>query len=76
MVISMPNLEFAFYKKQYPELQSSDLKVDMVMTKWALSKNSKLTLEELNKAIQGVKKNACWIKFLISIVKYAVRRLV
>ncbi|XGC79559.1 substrate-binding periplasmic protein [Bdellovibrio bacteriovorus] len=54
----MSNLEFAYYKKMYPALESADLGLDTVMTKCALSKKQDIiTIDELNKALSSIKKS-------------------
>lgn len=56
--IVMSNLEFEYYNNIYPNLESSDLKMDSVETKCALSKKSPITLRQLNHAIDVIKKMA------------------
>lgn len=54
----MSNLEFAYYKKMYPALESADLGLDTVITKCALSKKQDIiTIDELNKALNSIKKS-------------------
>ncbi|MNK07887.1 Arginine-binding extracellular protein ArtP precursor [compost metagenome] len=60
----MSNLEYEYYHKKYPELQFADLQMDVVMTKCALSKNSNLSLEELNRAIKKIKEDGTLEKIL------------
>jgi polar amino acid transport system substrate-binding protein len=60
----MSNLEFEFFKKTYPNLESVDLGMDTVMTKCALSRKSKITIEQLNKAIDTIKRNGTLEKIL------------
>ena len=55
--IVMSNLEYEFYKDIYPTLEAADLKMDSVETKCALSKKSTITLHQLNKTIDTIKKN-------------------
>jgi polar amino acid transport system substrate-binding protein len=55
--IIMSNLEYDYYKKIYPNLDRADFDMDALHTKCALSKKSKITLENLNKAIATLKKN-------------------
>lgn len=55
--IIMSNLEYDYYKKIYPNLDRADFDMDVLHTKCALSKKSKITLENLNKAIATLKKN-------------------
>ncbi|WP_413290650.1 substrate-binding periplasmic protein [Bdellovibrio sp. HCB337] len=62
--IVMSNLEFDYYKKIYPTLESADLKMDSVETKCALSKKAPITLQQLNRAIDTIKKNGTFQKIL------------
>ncbi|MNL12950.1 cystine transporter subunit [compost metagenome] len=63
--IIMSNLEYNYYKKTYPNLDSADIEMDSIMTKCALSKKSKkITLENLNKAIDAIQKNGTLDKIL------------
>lgn len=63
--IIMSNLEYNYYKKLYPNLDSADLEMDSIMTKCALSKKSKkITLDKLNKAIDAIRKNGTLDKIL------------
>lgn len=62
--IVMSDLEYDYFSRIYPELKESDLKMDGVKTKCALSKKSKYTLEQVNRAIDAVKKNGTYQKIL------------
>ncbi|ASD63894.1 substrate-binding periplasmic protein [Bdellovibrio bacteriovorus] len=62
----MSNLEFDYYKNIYPSLESADLGMDEVITKCALSRKAPITLEELNRAIDTIKKNGTLEKILKS----------
>jgi len=53
----LSNLEFDYYKRIYPELESHDLHMDTLSVKCALSRKSGIDLEQLNKAIRTLKKN-------------------
>ncbi|MNK38585.1 membrane-bound lytic transglycosylase F [compost metagenome] len=55
--IIMSNIEYEYYKKKYPQLQFADVQIGSFMTKCALSRNSKLSLKSLNKAIERIKEN-------------------
>ncbi|MNL34678.1 Bacterial extracellular solute-binding protein, family 3 [compost metagenome] len=55
--ILMSNLEYAYYHKTYSELQFVNLGLDAVMTKCALSKNTRLNLEDVNKALEKIKRS-------------------
>lgn len=62
--IVMSDLEFDYFNRIYPELKESDLKMDGLRTKCALSKKSKYTLDQVNHAIDAVKKNGTYQKIL------------
>lgn len=62
--IVMSNLEYDYFSRIYPELKESDLRMDGVRTKCALSKRSKFTLEQVNHAIDGIKKSGAYNKIL------------
>jgi polar amino acid transport system substrate-binding protein len=62
--IIMSNLEFNYYNGIYPQLEASDLKLDSVETKCALSKRANISLAQLNKAIDTIKKNGTLQKIL------------
>ncbi len=62
--ILMSNLEFNYYKKIYPNLKSTDLKEAKIHVKCALSKKSKVTLTQLNQAIDTIKKNGTYAKIM------------
>jgi len=62
--IIMSNLEFNYYSRIYPQLEAADLKMDSVETKCALSKRANVTLEQLNRAIDTIKKNGTLAKIL------------
>lgn len=62
--IVMSNLEFDYYKKMYPTLEAADLKMDSVETKCALSKKAPITLRQLDRAIDTIKKNGSFQKIL------------
>lgn len=55
--IIMSNLEYEYFKKVYPNLDRADFEMDIFNTKCALSKKSKIKIEDLNKAISTLKKN-------------------
>ncbi|MNL05224.1 hypothetical protein D3C87_1258080 [compost metagenome] len=55
--IIMSNLEYDYFKKIYPNLDRADFEMDALNTKCALSKKSKIKLEDLNKAVATLKKN-------------------
>ncbi len=55
MIVS--NMEFDYYKKKNSELRSFDLGMDTVKVKCALSKKARVTLSELNQAIEKLKKS-------------------
>lgn len=60
----MSNIEYDYYSRIYPILRESDLKMDSLRTKCALSKKSKITLEQLNRAIDSIKKNGTYQKII------------
>jgi len=64
--IVMSNLEFNYFRRIYPQLRDSELKMDRIQTKCALSKKSKFTLEQVNRAITAIKKNGSYQKILKS----------
>ncbi|CAE79647.1 transporter substrate-binding domain-containing protein [Bdellovibrio bacteriovorus] len=64
--IIMSNLEFEYYKKIYSSLESADLGMDEVITKCALSPKAPVSLEELNRAIDTIRKNGTLEKILKS----------
>jgi polar amino acid transport system substrate-binding protein len=64
--IVMSNLEFAYYNNLYPPLRSVDLAMDEVMTKCAVSKKSKIKIEDVNKAIAKITRNGTLSKILNS----------
>ncbi len=64
--IVMSNLEFAYYHNMYPPLRSADLAMDEVNTKCAVSKKSKLKIEDVNKAIAKITRNGSLNKILNS----------
>jgi polar amino acid transport system substrate-binding protein len=64
--IVMSNLEFAYYHNLYPPLRSVDLAMDEVTTKCAVSKKSKLKIEDVNKAIAKITRTGTLSKILNS----------
>jgi polar amino acid transport system substrate-binding protein len=64
--IIMSNLEYEYFKKVYPTLDRADFEMDILNTKCALSKKSKIKLEDLNKAIATLKKNGTLERILKS----------
>lgn len=62
--IVMSNLEFAYYNNLYPPLRSVDLAMDEVMTKCAVSKKSKLKIDDVNKAIAKITRTGTLSKIL------------
>lgn len=64
--VVMSNLEFNYYKRIYPQLDFVDFGLDIVMTKCAVSKKSTLNLNQLNKAIDSIKKNGTLDRILKS----------
>lgn len=62
--IVMSNIEFDYFSRIYPLLKEAELKMDSVRTKCALSKKSKVTLAQLNRAIDAIKKNGSYQKIL------------
>ncbi|UXR65445.1 transporter substrate-binding domain-containing protein [Bdellovibrio bacteriovorus] len=64
--VLMSNLEYNYFKKSFPALQFSDFGQDSVITKCALSKKSGISLSQLNRAIDTIKKNGTLEKILKS----------
>ncbi|WP_374029056.1 substrate-binding periplasmic protein [Bdellovibrio bacteriovorus] len=64
--VIMSNLEFNYYKKLYPSLKETDLGMDNVMTKCAVSKKSKLSIDQVNRALSSLKKTGTIDKILRS----------
>ncbi|MFM6927027.1 MAG: substrate-binding periplasmic protein [Bdellovibrio sp.] len=64
--IVMSNLEYNYYKKKHAALDFTDFGMDSVMTKCALSPKSNLKLNELNHAIDTIKRNGTLDKILKS----------
>lgn len=62
--IVMSNFEYDYFSRIYPELKESELRMDGVRTKCALSKKSKFTLEQVNHAIDAIKKSGAYSKIL------------
>lgn len=62
--IVMSNLEYDYFSRIYPELKESELRMDGVRTKCALSKKSKFNLEQVNHAIDAIKKSGAYSKIL------------
>lgn len=55
--IIMNNLQYNYYKKNYPNLQSAPFELDPIDVKCAVSKHSNLKINELNSAILDLKKS-------------------
>ncbi len=64
--IVMSNLEFNYYKKIHPQLNFADLGMDTVTTKCALSRKGEVSLAQVNKAIDAIKKNGTLDRILTS----------
>jgi polar amino acid transport system substrate-binding protein len=64
--IVMSNFEFQYFKKAYPNLSHIDLALDVTDVKCALSKSSKISLNQLNRAIDLIKNNGTLDKILRS----------
>lgn len=62
--VVMSSIEYDYYSHIYPILRESDLKMDSIRTKCALSKKSKISLSQLNRAIDSIKKNGIYLKIL------------
>lgn len=60
--ILISNLEYAYYKKKYPQLEAYDLHLDTVQVKCAVSKKAGIDMADLNKAIEILKKNGTFEK--------------
>lgn len=58
------HFEYNYHEKIHPELQLADLKMTSFKIRCALSKKSKITLTELNKAIDTIKNNGTLEKIL------------
>lgn len=52
----LSNLEFEYHHKLHPQLTATDLHIDQVKVKCALSKKSKIQIDQLNKAIETLRK--------------------
>lgn len=64
--VLMSNLEYNYFKKSFPVLQFVDFGQDSVTTKCALSKKSSISLSQLNRAIDTIKKNGTLERILKS----------
>lgn len=64
--VLMSNLEYNYFKKSFPVLQFADFAHDSVTTKCALSKKSSLSLSQLNRAIDTIKRNGTLERILKS----------
>ncbi len=64
--VVMSEIEYGYFNHIYPILKESDLRMDRVRTKCAVSKKSKLSLSQVNRAIENIKKNGTYQKILKS----------
>lgn len=62
--IVMSDIEYDYFSHIYPILKESELQMDRVRTKCAVSKKSKVSLAQVNHAIENIKKNGTYQKIL------------
>jgi len=62
--IVMSEMEYDYYSRVYPLLKESELKMDRLDTKCALSKKSKVPLSQANRAVEAIKTNGTLQKIL------------
>lgn len=64
--IILNNLEYAYYKKQYPRLQKAPFLVNSIDVKCAVSKKSDIKVEQINMAIREMIRTGQMQKILLS----------
>lgn len=55
--IILNNLEYTYYKKQFPDMERAPFEFDAIDVKCSVSKNSDLKISDINKAITDLKKS-------------------
>lgn len=64
--IILADMEFEYYQRKYPALEKMDFPMPPIGLRCVLSKKSKITLEDLNKAIDKLKKSGEFQRILSS----------